>query len=170
MREHGPYISALPKGLLILFGLTLNTIAAVFGTAVLGVAVGFPIPMHTVPQIIVRSLLLAVGMGATVGFLVYRAWETVTAKWIWILPALLFGLRALGILMMAPRRSIMSDHGAFAELWIQMSGIACTGGMTLGCRNFFLFTNTLFRTVSYSVGAVVCEKHFRKQGIPSLRS
>lgn len=169
MRKHGPYISALPKGLLVLLGFILNTLAAVFGAGLLEFAIGLPIPAHTISQIILREVVLSISVGATTGFFVYRAWESSTAKWVWILPAVLFGVRAIGILVTTPTYSVM-DHKPLTELWNQMSGAGCAGGFTtLGCRNFFFFTNNLFRTVSYAAGAVLCEKYLHKQGIPSLR-
>ena len=177
-QQHSPYMSVLPNGLLLLLGLILNTLAAVFGAGLFEFAIGLPIPAHTVSQVILRSVLLSISLGATTGFFVYRAWESVTAKWVWILPAVLFGIRALGILATPPAYSVMSDHprvaelwSHLAELWNQMSGAGCAGGFaTLGCRDFFFFTNTLFRTVSYAAGAVLCERYLRKTGVPSLRS
>lgn len=170
MTENGPYINALPRGLLVLVGLILNTLAAVFGAGLLEFAIGIPIPAHTLSQIILREVLLSISVGATTGFFVYRAWESSTAKWVWILPAILFGLRAMGIFVTTPTYSVM-DHRPLTELWTQMSGADCAGGFaTLGCRNFFFFTNNVFRTASYAAGAVLCERYLRKQGIPSLRS
>ena len=178
MRERSPYMSVLPNGLLVLLGFILNTLAAVFGAGLFEFAIGLPIPAHSISQIILREVLLSISVGATTGFFVYRAWESTTAKWVWILPAILFGVRALGIMAMAPTYSVMSDHVRLAKLWNhlaelcnQMSGAGCAGGFAkLGCRNFFFFTNTLFRTVSYAAGAVLCERYLRKTGVPSLRS
>jgi hypothetical protein len=171
MNYNNAYVNAIPRTLLFIVGLVLNTIAAVFGTAALSVAVGFPIPAHSVSQALFKTLLLSITLAATSGFLVYRAWETVTAKWVWILPAALFALRVLGILLTPRDQSVLlASSSSWATAWTQMSGVACADGWhTLGCLNFTLFTTSLVSTVSYSIGALLCEKQFHKQAITRLQ-
>jgi hypothetical protein len=172
VRNQNSYIAALPKGLVIFCSLVLNLIAAVFGTACLSLLVGLPIPDHGVGQAILRNILLSMTVGVTVGYYVYRAWETVTAKWVWLLPASLFCMKSFGILLVTPEASAMSPgFSRFGPVWTQLSGAACyLGWRTLGCLNFSLFTIPMISSSSYSIGALICERRFRRRGIIGWRS
>jgi hypothetical protein len=167
MKIENSYLAALPRALLVGFGLILNLIAAVVGTAVLALTVGFPIRVESVTAVLLRNVLLSITLGMTVGFYVFRAWETVTAKWVWIIPALLFGLRFASLLLSLPQATVfIPETSRFRPLWIQFSGAGCYDGWhTEPCLNFDLFTIPLISTISYSFGAWMCEIRFRKYGV-----
>lgn len=171
MKTENPYLEALPRALIVGFGFALNLLAAIVGSALLVVLVGFPIPVESVSAVLVRNVLLSITVGATVGFYVFRAWETVTAKWVWILPALLFVVRFGSFFLSLPQVSVFGMEGSrFHQLWIQLSGAGCyEGWRAWPCLNFDLFTIPLISTASYSVGAWICERRFRRYGVISVR-
>jgi hypothetical protein len=166
MKFTNPYLKALPRGLLGFVGLLANTLAALLVPAVLEVTADHALPVHSVSQFALRSLALSMTLSFTTGFFAYRTLETRTAKWIWLLPTLLFSIRALGYLLTPAPGSVMEAHSSrLGMVWTQMSGVGCSEGWhSMGCMNFYLFTLEFVRCTGYSVGALFCERQFSTQG------
>jgi hypothetical protein len=128
--------------------LVLNSLVAIFGVAALSAPFGGIFHFHSISAILWRAWSLSVLFGLLAGFFVYRIFRPAAAKWIWVLPALWFGLRVL--LFLGAGLSLKAT-------WEAVSGNAC-GQPTavLGCQlTFFVFTIPLLRCMSYAVGAYV---------------
>ena len=125
--------------------LLLNLLVAVFGTAVVESPVSHLFHPHIILTLLIKEYLLSVIAASFLGFFVYRRWRPDLVKWVGIIGACWFCLRAMGVLT--------TGHGT---LWSEMSGTGCAYGMQMSCRNWLLFTLPAVRAISYSAGAWLC--------------
>src|SRR5438094_2019628 len=133
------------------FGLlAINLVVALIGTAILDTAFGKVFPARSLLVLLWKEWILNIACAAFFGFVMWRAWRSAAAKWMWVLPAMWFVLRFLPTLLGRGSQSVLAS----GSIWSQFSGADCeTGIQALGCRNFFVFTIPLIRGISYSVGA-----------------
>ncbi len=136
----------------------LDTILAVYGTAISEGPFYRAIPAHTISIILWKSWYLDIAFATLIGFLMYRTWKSNSTRWVWVLPALWFGL---GVLVRGsrPLPSALYEDSPFEYFWTQFSGIDCKNGTkSLGCMKFFLFSVPLVRGISYSIGGLVSSR------------
>lgn len=120
----------------------LDTIIAVFGTAVLESSLPHRTP-HSGDEIIWRIWMTSTVVATVLGVLATRYGARKTAVWAWIIPV---GVFAVGALFYASRWST-----GFAT---HFSGYDCAVGLQKSdCRDFFGITVPVIRGLSYSAAA-----------------
>ncbi len=137
----------------------LNTAAAVLAPAILESPFYHLIPAHSGRSVILKAWCLSVLFAAVIGFFAFRKWRNSTASLAWVLPILWFSFGVLA--------TSSTPHASLESLWFRFSGIECAKNfMTLDCRAFFVFTISLIRGVSYSLGAWLAaySSHLRPAG------
>jgi hypothetical protein len=120
-----------------------HTLVALFGTAIVSLAVGKFFPVTSVAGVVRKEWLLSAGCSMAIGALMYRTWRSRLARWVWVAPFLWF---AFGALMLLPtgdvwRKLFALDHSIFSSPseW----------------RYFALFTVPLIRSIGYSIGTLL---------------
>lgn len=134
----------------------LNSLLALLGPALTEAPLDKVIRFHLGVGVVSTSWAFSILCAGLTAFFLCRAFRNGTAKWVWILPTLWFGL---GIFAMA--RSY--GHTVFGEtIWTHFSGISCskTPGLDT-CRDFFAFTIPAVRGISYSLGAFFSSQIYR---------
>jgi hypothetical protein len=141
---------ALIRGLKFCGAFVLNTLAALLGTAVLKAPLAEVFRPHSLTGILWEEWILSIVVACCIGFGVWQTWRSTAAKWIWLLPALWFGVR------------ILIAYGS-RGVWFHFSGAGCVNGSaSVECRNFLVFTVPCIRGVSYSLGAYVSSLRYRR--------
>ena len=119
----------------------VNTVVAVFGTAVLESPLARALHARNGSAVIWREWITSIVVALALGFAVKRSWKSSGAVWAWILPTVFFVFK------------VLTDLGS-GRVASQFSGYECAvelvGG---GCRIFLLVTVPLVRGVAYSAGA-----------------
>jgi hypothetical protein len=135
------------------FGLlVLNVVVAIVATGILESAIGTAFHPHSLGAALWNAWILSIGGAAFIGFGMWRTWRSDSTKWAWLLVAMWFGLRLI----------LAVGSGS---AWYQFSGSGCADGIrSVGCRNFFLFTISLIRGVSYSLGAYIASLALHADG------
>jgi hypothetical protein len=129
-----------------LFGyVVLNTLTAVFGTAVLESSLPHVFHPRSGSEVIWRVWITSSILSALLGILATRFRIAKAAGWAWLIPAFVLAGRALIYLSRGGVR--------FAFLF---SGYDCAVGLGKSdCNEFFVFTLPLIRGLSYSAAARV---------------
>ncbi len=140
-----------PMKLLRDIGLYLgHLLTAVFGTAILTIGLGRLFHPAAIIGVLWKEWILDILLAGLLGILASRISRSRLALWVWILPAVWFGLRLLSIVPV-----IHSRQGQIS-LWYEISGQDCVHRITdYGCVNFFTFTIPLLRSAAYSLGASI---------------
>jgi hypothetical protein len=126
----------------------LNSLLALLGPAFAEAPFEKVLRFHLGVGVVSTSWTFSILCAGLTAFFLCRAFRNSTAKWVWILPTLWFGL---GVFAMG--RSF--GHTVFGDtIWTHFSGISCskTPGLAT-CRDFFAFTVLAVRGISYSTGA-----------------
>jgi hypothetical protein len=130
----------------------VNTLIAVFGTAVAESPVAHVFRPQTGLGVIRREWITSVVVAGALGFLVQRSLKVGGGKWSWILPSVFF---LLGVLL---------DFRSSAALGL-FSGHDCAMDLgSIGCRDFLLFTVPFIRGLAYSAGAVLAGRPLLRRG------
>ena len=140
----------------------LDFLGAVVVPAILEGSVWRLIPVHSVAAVVVKEWCLSLPCAAFMGFMMYRFWRTGTSKWVWIFPALWFGLKAIPYATEPNTHSVLSENSGF---WFHFSGAACAAEIS-NCRDFYAFTVPLIRALSYSGAALLASRILK----PALRA
>ncbi len=129
----------------------LNMLVAVFGVGAMGTAFGVLLHPHSIPMVLWRACTLGLVFGVILGFSIFKIFGARSAKWVWTVPALLFGARVFMLIGM---------NLGLSHTWRQMSGVTCAEGANIpNCGvNFFAFTIPLIRSLSYSTGAYLAQQ------------
>ena len=124
----------------------LNTVIAIFGTAIVTFPFAFFLRPHTIQAILVKGYATSAVVATLIGFFVYRRWGSSSAKWVGVVGVCWFMFRLLTPL-----------GGGMSLMGPEMSGIGCVNGVrNLACMNWLVFTLPTLRLVSYSLGAWIC--------------
>jgi hypothetical protein len=132
----------------------LNLLGAIIVPAILEGSVWKLLPVHSVSAVVIKEWCLDLPVAAFMGFMMYRIWRSWTSKWVWVVPALWFGFRALPYAARASSHSVLANNPGF---WFHFSGAACAVQAS-ECRDFFAFTVPFVRSLSYSVAALVASR------------
>ena len=128
--------------------LLLNVIVALFGTAIVQSPLAHLFRLHSINQIIFRSYLLDAGAAFVLGYIVYRSWQPLAAKWVWI----------VGTCWLAYKLALMLAYGQYS-IWTAFSGVDCNNGLiATGCENWMRFTIPALHLSAYSFGSVLCAR------------
>jgi len=102
----------------------VDTVLAIFGTAIFEGALYRAIPAHTISAILWKEWCLDISCATLVGFLMYRTWKSSSTKWVWVLPMLWFsfGVLANGF---KPSHSVFYGDSAFGHFLTRFSGTDC---------------------------------------------
>jgi hypothetical protein len=121
----------------------INTMIAVFGTAVLESPLARIFHPKTGFGVISREWILSLIFAGALGFFIPRSWTNRGARWSWIIPLAWFSLGFLA-------------HMALGRMVGRLSGYDCAVQLGRpGCRDFFLFTLPLARGLAYSATAAL---------------
>ena len=128
----------------------LHTLIAVLGAAVVESPLHRIIHARTGPDVVLHAIGFSVLLPAVIAYFMFDGLRSSTAKWVWVLPSLLF---AFGVLVFSGTHtsSILGE-----SMWARFSGHTC--GVTLQrgpCQYFFIFTIPFVRSISYSTGASI---------------
>jgi len=167
-----PAVSSQPashfRGLRIVGMFLLDTLTAVIGAAILEASLFKTIPAHSMAGAIRKQWILSILCAWFIGFFMFRAWRSETAKWAWAVPATWFVFGCLLVLGSTYEHTVQSGGSPLANFWAQLSGSACDSGIRAsGCRNFFVFTVSFIRAVSYSTGAFVSSRIYKFRLVPA---
>ena len=124
----------------------VNTLIAVFGTAILESPLARVIHPHTGLGVIWREWIISIVVAGGLGFAAARHWRSGGAKWSWILPSVFFVSMVL--------IGLGSGHGT-----ARFSGYNCAaelGGPD--CWLFFACTVPFVRGIAYSAAAVLASR------------
>jgi hypothetical protein len=136
----------------------LDTLVAIFGTAVLESPIYKIIPTHSILGVVCKVWILSILIAAFTGFFMFRTWRSGTAKLAWILPTLCFCFAAI---------SSLETGSPLRSLWFNFSGVGCEGGRhEIACLDFLMFTTTFLRGLSYSVAAALTARVYDAQLSP----
>lgn len=126
--------------------LTVQTVIALIGTAIVEHAIWRLVPAHSVVGILWKECILSAICAVLIGFGMWKIWPTSAAKWAWVLLALWF---TFGFLT---RQS---------EVWGGLFGVhSGTALVASDTRSFFFFTVPLLRAVFYSISAGISSRLF----------
>jgi hypothetical protein len=78
-----------------LAAVAINTMIAVFGTAVLESPLARVFHPKTGFEVILREWILSLILAGTFGFVIQRSWPNRAARWSWIIPSAWFSLGVL---------------------------------------------------------------------------
>ena len=135
--------------------LFLNVFVALFGTAIVQSPLAHLFRLHSINQIVLRSFLLDAGAAFVLGYVVYRSWQPLAAKWVWL----------VGTCWLAYKLAPMLAHGQYS-IWTAFSGVDCNNGLTAaGCENWVRFTIPTLHLSVYSFGSILCAR-FGHTGTP----
>ena len=132
----------------------LDFLGAVVVPAILEGSVGRLIPVHSVAAVVVEEWCLSLPCAAFMGFMMYQFWRSGTSKWVWIAPALWFGLWAILYAARPYTHSVFSKNSGF---WFHFSGAACAADVS-NCRDFYCLTVPVIRSLSYSGAALLASR------------
>lgn len=132
----------------------LDLFGAVLVPAMLEGSIWRALPVHTPTGVVVKVWSLDLATAAFVGFMMYRVWRSGTSKWVWIVPALWFALRALPFAAHSQARSVLWTNETF---WAHFLGGSCAS-RAMDCGDFFAFTVPFIRSLSYSLAATVASR------------
>src|SRR5947207_15797986 len=122
----------------------LDTLFAVFGTAVFSSGIPRSVP-HSGADVIWRTLIVSTVIAALLGILATRYRSAGTEVWAWLIPAGVFACRAL-----------LYTFNRRPWLLTNFSGYDCAIGLQKSdCTEFFIFTVPLVRAASYSTAALL---------------
>jgi hypothetical protein len=109
----------------------LETLTAVFVTAILEGPLYRAVPTHTISTILLKHWRLDIECAALFGFVTYRVWKSSSVVWVWVLPALWF---VLGVLIHGFRRhaSVLYGESGLGYFWNQFGGLDCSNGLNRG--------------------------------------
>ena len=124
----------------------MNTLLAVFGTAIVESTISSVFRVHTLSAILGKEYLLSAMCACSLGYLVYRRWQAVSAKWIWVIGVSWLAFRAIPLMF--------AEH---TSAWSALSGSGCADTAD-GCMNWFVFTIPSLRLTAYSAGAALCSR------------
>jgi hypothetical protein len=167
-----PAVSSEPvsqfRGLRIVGMFLLDTLTAVIGAAILEASLFKITPTHSIAGVIRKEWILSILCAWFIGFFMFRTWRSETAKWAWALPTTWFVFGCLVALGSLHEHSALLGGSALGNFWVQLSGAECDSGLRApGCRNFFLFTISFIRAVSYSTGALVSSRIYELRLVPA---
>jgi hypothetical protein len=148
----------------------LDAIVALFGTAILATSFSRIVSVHSIAGVIRREWIVSIVCAVFVGFFMYRTWRSGTSKWVWTIPTLWFIFGCLVVLASMREHSVFagSSGSGLGNFWIQLSGSDCGSGVHApGCRDFFVFTVSFIRAVSYSTGAFVSSRIYKFRLVPA---
>ena len=121
----------------------LNTLIAVFGTAVVETKIPHAVP-HSGADVIWREWITSTIIAALLGVLASHYRTSKTARWAWLIPAGVFAFTALLYLF-----------GRNIRFWSHFSGYECAVGLEEADGHAFLsITVPLLRGVSYPAAAL----------------
>jgi len=124
----------------------LDTIFAVFGTAVLASGIPRSVP-HSGADVIWRAWIVSTVIAGLLGILATRYRAAGTEVWAWLIPAGVFVCRAS---LYAFNRSGLVTH---------FSGYDCAIGLQKSdCTDFLVFAVPLIRAASYSTAALLTRR------------
>lgn len=126
----------------------LDSATAIFGPVIVETSIWKLFPFHSASGVVLREWCLSVTLAAGMGLLMYRTWQSTTAKWTWILPTLWFSFGTLTFFWLHPSNVFFSGN----TFWDNFSGSGCSVRRGT-CRDFFAFTVPFIRAVAYSAGA-----------------
>jgi len=128
--------------------LLLNALVALFGTAMVQSPFAHLFRLHSINQIVLRSYLLDAAGAFFLGYIVYRSWQPVAAKWVWL----------VGTCWLAYRLALMVGYGQYS-IWTTFSGVDCNNGLTAaGCENWIQVTIPALHLSAYSFGSILCAR------------
>lgn len=133
----------------------VNTLVAVFGTAIFESPLARAVHPHTGFGILGREWITSIVVAGALGFAVERYWKSAGARWSWILPSLPFVAMAL-----------IGRHAVG-----RVSGYSCA--VDLGgpdCWDFLMFTVPFVRGVAYSAAAVLASRADARDGAGSPKA
>jgi hypothetical protein len=140
LKDRENFSGVLRKGAFLL----LNLITAVFGTAIVESPFDHLYHPRTIGAVLFKADLLSGIFAFALGFIVFRRWKPVAAKWVGFWGACWF---ALGACLDITQGSV----------WSRMSGTACSEGLHAAhCMKWFIFSLPAIRASFYSAGAWVC--------------
>jgi hypothetical protein len=125
--------------------LAINVVIAVLGTATLQTAFGAMLHPHSVQSALWKATGLSLLFAFVLGALIYRFFENVAGKWVWIITTVWLAGRAL---------LFLGAGFSSAYIWDQVSGGQCIKSpATPACGAiFFVFTIPFIRGIGYSAG------------------
>lgn len=119
--------------------MVVHTTVAIMGTAIAVHAVWKVVPAHSISAVLWKECISSAVCATSIGFGVWRIWQTSAEKWTWAPAAVWF---ALGFLI---------RHG---DVWGSL--LPVRSGSVLDApdaRSFVAFTVPLIRATFYSIGA-----------------
>jgi hypothetical protein len=139
--------------------LAFDLVVAVIGTAILESWTPRILPPRSVQAVTLKEWFIGISWSALLGFLMYRTWRSPTAVWVWVVAGVWFGF-GIVVQLGRPESIVIPNH----THWAQLSGAACAGRADKSdCVDFFLFTVPFMRAVSYSVGAFISSRLFKRE-------
>ena len=128
----------------VIGNILLDTLAAIFGTALLSSAIPHLVP-HSGADVIWRVWIVSTVLASLLGILAARYRAAGTEVWAWLIPAGVFACRAL-----------LYAFGRRTGLVTRFSGYDCAIGLQKpDCTDFFAFTVPFIRGAAYSTAALV---------------
>jgi hypothetical protein len=130
-----------------------HLLTAVIGTAILSTGFGKLLHPTTIIGVIWKEWIIDITVAGTLGLLACRISRSRLGSWVWILPALWFGLRVLSLV---PTNPVHGNHPNSLGLWYEISGQDCVmRASDSGCVNFLAYTIPFIRSVTYSLAAMI---------------
>jgi hypothetical protein len=133
---------------------TLNSLLALLGPNLVEAPLDKVIRFRLGVGVISTSWVFSILCAGLTAFFLSRAFRN-TAKWVWLLPTLWFGIFGMG---RSYGQTVLGE-----TIWTHFSGISCSKTPGLGtCRDFFAFTIPAVRGISYSAGALLSSHIHRR--------
>jgi len=130
-----------------------DVLMSFLGPLILSLPIHWLVPSTSATGVISMEWILSMVLAGALGFFAYRTWRTRTARFTWVIFVLWF---VFGLLV---KLRFAIDNASIGSLWIQFSGIECTGSLlNLDCQTFPLLTIPLVRGLSYSAGAFLAAR------------
>jgi hypothetical protein len=116
---------------------------------------------------LLRNYAFDAAITLALGYFVFRRWHWESAKWVWIVGVCLFLQRAVRF-WLEQHGPLNAIHGNVSLYW-EMSGVGCLSDRAI-CSEL-IYTETLVRTIFYSVGALLCMslRQHESDALPSLK-
>jgi hypothetical protein len=134
----------------------LNSLLALLGPTLVEAPLDKVIRFRLGVGVISTSWTFSILCAGLTAFFLGRAFRNSTAKWVWLLPTLWFGIGIFGM-DRSYGQTVLGE-----TIWTHFSGISCSKTPGFGtCRDFFAFTIPAVRGISYSAGAFLSSHIYR---------
>ena len=122
-------------------------LAASIGTKIFEEELSHVFHASTLGEMLRREYVVSVIIALALGYFVYYKWHSASGKWVWIAGALFFVYRAVSI--WHTPHSVLTSAPSFGTVCLDMF-------RPIYRTDSIVYTLTLVRTVSYSIGAWAC--------------